>query len=494
MKKILYFVIPMILLLGFSCKPKQFTLTIKFDGHHDDMIYTVSKKESINEPENVVIDHGKVSGYIYDDGTKVTFPLSISKNTTIKAVVDMEMYTYKFINYDNSVIKEETAEYGTKIIYPDNPERPGSELYDFTFTKWSNDDVYLTRNVTFKAIFTRNEKSVIIKLISYDGTETILDHYCIGDSLSEPKIDDIPVEEGYYANVLGWFNQETGEQFDFSNDYIKGDLILECRVDIAKIGKQKLKGSTISIIGDSISTFYEKNSEANSFYHGENQYHYPIYSQTVKNVEQTWWYQTILNVNARLGINNSWAGTDNASSSHSAGKNPSRLKTLDYKGNPDIVFIFMGTNDNGNGNSVEKFRESFIYQIEYINSHFTIKKDDGMYYIPEIYIFTLGYSKPGLYNSTEERRLAYNEEIRKLDKLYENVNIFDLAIYITEDNYEQYLGDRVHYNDKGMKLIADRLTERLNNDYNVEKVTKYEKFSPIFYLKKKKDIYGGIKC
>ena len=63
----------------------------------------------------------------------------------------------------------------------------------------------------------------------------------------------------------------------------------------------------ISILGDSLSTFYSTESLINSYYHGDNEFYYPRYSQTIKKVEQTWWHQVINNNNFELLVNNSYS-------------------------------------------------------------------------------------------------------------------------------------------------------------------------------------------
>ena len=82
----------------------------------------------------------------------------------------------------------------------------------------------------------------------------------------------------------------------------------------------------------------------NSLYGGHNQFYYPIYSATVKNVEQTWWHQTYTKLGLKLGVNNSWSGSAAYGHSESAGMSDARLKTLDDNGTPNIVVIFLGKN------------------------------------------------------------------------------------------------------------------------------------------------------
>ena len=73
---------------------------------------------------------------------------------------------------------------------------------------------------------------------------------------------------------------------------------------------------------------------------------------------------------------------------------------------------------------------------------------------------------------------------------YSNVRIFDLAAYITKDNYQTYLGDALHYNADGMKLISTKLIEKLKNDFNdtTRNVkSKQRNYEIVYYLDKKEE-------
>ena len=126
--------------------------------------------------------------------------------------------------------------------------------------------------------------------------------------------------------------------------------------------------------------------------------------------------------------------------------------------------------------------------IEYISIN-CVDFSNNTAKIPYIYLFTNGYAGYSSYEYTEERRLEYNKMFKELASQYNNVRIFDLALYITKDNYQTYLGDALHYNADGMKLIADKLVEKLEKDFNVtNKSTRNNKNSlKIVYYKKENE-------
>lgn len=216
----------------------------------------------------------------------------------------------------------------------------------------------------------------------------------------------------------------------------------------------------ISILGDSLSTFYSTESPINSYYHADNEFYYPRYSQTIKKVEQTWWHQVINNNNFELLVNNSLSGSSAYGTTNKAGMSDERLNSLFEKGIPDIIFIYLGTNDIVNGHSVENFELAIRTIINNI-----IDKSPKSY----IYLFTLGYSNyhnnvENHYFYSEESRLSYNNLIINLHNEYKT-GIIRVDEAITNDNYFKYLGDNLHYNADGAKLLNDLVCEQIKNNF-----------------------------
>ena len=106
-------------------------------------------------------------------------------------------------------------------------------------------------------------------------------------------------------------------------------------------------GRRFSILGDSISTFEGCNPEGyNLFYCGEN-----CTLTGVTAPEQTWWYQVIRSLEGELLVNNSWSGSRVARSPERKAQFPAACsdeRTNDLHRDdmlPDVIIIFMGTND-----------------------------------------------------------------------------------------------------------------------------------------------------
>ncbi len=106
-------------------------------------------------------------------------------------------------------------------------------------------------------------------------------------------------------------------------------------------------GKRFSILGDSISTFEGCNPDGyNLFYSGEN-----CRLTGVVTPEQTWWHQIIHSLGGKLLVNNSWSGSRVARTPERKAQFPAacsdeRTNGLHYSDVlPDVIIIFMGTND-----------------------------------------------------------------------------------------------------------------------------------------------------
>lgn len=131
------------------------------------------------------------------------------------------------------------------------------------------------------------------------------------------------------------------------------------------------KGMKISILGDSYSTFQ------NFLYPASNPTYYPNKKAEVTDVTQTWWSLFITKNQLRLEHNNSYSGSTITRKNNTQSSYVERYTEL---GNPDIIFVFGGTNDswqriplgnfqynNWNNDDLQNFRPAFahlLYQIQ----------------------------------------------------------------------------------------------------------------------------------
>ena len=466
MKKYIYLVFSLVLTLGLfcSCKKNLYTVTINYEDGTSKIIEDVKKGSIIEEPEFVLPNEVNSIKYLDESGNEFTFTQTINDNLILNGKFVYNEYTINFYDYDNKLIESIKLPYGSEVIFPDAPTRSGGIGYSYQFKDWTISSTKVTKDINYTARYTKVYDEMTVTLLNVDGSVYEIekcDYDSYINSYNEPEFEK---DSSKFYRFLGWYDQLTEELFDFDAEITK-DYTIYPKYDIFDYEEVTLENATISFIGDSISTFYSTTSSVNSLYGGHNQFYYPIYSATVKNVEQTWWHQTYTKLGLKLGVNNSWSGSAAYGHSESAGMSDARLKTLDDNGTPNIVVIFLGTNDNVNGHTVQNLKDAYVKMIEYISIN-CVDFSNNTAKVPYIYLFTNGYAGYSGYNYTEERRLEYNKMFYELSNTYQNVRIFDLAKHITKDNYTTYLGDSLHYNADGMSLISTKLVEQLQNDFN----------------------------
>ena len=491
--KILIMIMFLFIISFSGCKQSEssYTLTLKYE---DGIEY---KTEELSSEDEIQLDNLVKEGYRFlgwfNGDVKVESPISISSDTILIAKFEKIIeYTYKFI-VDEEVIKEETKEVGSNIEYPADPYKEG-----FTFIGWDKDDTELKEDITFTAIFeevikeftykfvvdgevikeeTKEEGSAIVypskpykegfRFIGWDKDDTELKEDITFTAIFE-EIIKYTYKFVVDGEVIKEEKEEVGSSIKYPvNPYKKGFIFIgwdkddtELKEDITftAIFEEKeditsLEGLKVSFLGDSITTFYKEGSPMNSYYGGTGQFYYPLYSSTVKTVDLTWWAQLLNNAKMELGINNSWSGSCAVGSGESAGCSDNRLNTLTENGANDIVIVYLGTNDLVNGYSVEQFREAIEKIISKVRTQGSA----------EVFLTTLGYTDYTGYSYTEEKRIEYNEELRKI-ATEKSCGIIPLDDYIIDDNYMIYLGDKLHYNLKGATLLS-KISQKAISEY-----------------------------
>ena len=357
------------------------------------------------------------------------------------------LYTYKFVNYDGTVLKEERVEYGTLPVAPDEPERDATAEFTYVFSKWDKEITKVEADVVYTAVYTTEKNVYKYKFVNYNGTVLKSEEVEYGEMPVAPADPTKEEDERRSFVFIGWDKpvEAITENVSYTAVY---------KVSIKNFKYTDLTGKKVSILGDSISTFYAQGSEMNSYYGQEGRYYYPIYCPDVKTVDKTWWAQLLNHTNMVLGINNSWSGSTAIGSNDSAGCSDARLNTLVENGNPDIVILYLGTNDVCAGYSAADF----------IAAYETILSKIYNLCGTQVFVCTLGYSAYTGMKYTEEGRLAYNAAIRQFAEDH-NLGVIPLDEYIVEDNYKLYLNDFLHYKYKGTTLVS-QICEKAICEYN----------------------------
>ena len=109
----------------------------------------------------------------------------------------------------------------------------------------------------------------------------------------------------------------------------------------------------VSILGDSNSTFQGMNPDGYAPF-------YPNDRNDVTKVEQTWWSLYIKAMGYELDKNNSWGGTTICNTGYgrmNVASNSFNAR-VNLLGNPDIIFVFGGTNDAWANSPIGEYKYS----------------------------------------------------------------------------------------------------------------------------------------
>ncbi len=235
----------------------------------------------------------------------------------------------------------------------------------------------------------------------------------------------------------------------------------------AGVEPAQLAGRTISIFGDSISTFRDYNPEGYAVF-------FPEYG-AVKAVEETWWQRVVDEFSLTLYVNGSSAGATVVGDSTDVEDpryacNELRTGALAGPGGacPEIIIVYLGTNDLletvplGTNDGTVLVNEGVITNF---SDAYTLILDklQSKYPLAEIYCCTLlpvgdyGTDTPYVDFVNGEKLTAadYNEVIKEIAKNRE-LFVIDLGnCGITVDNLHEMTTDGVHPTESGMAYIAE---------------------------------------
>lgn len=217
----------------------------------------------------------------------------------------------------------------------------------------------------------------------------------------------------------------------------------------------------ISIIGDSISTYYGYVPDGYKVYYNEE----TALKNQLTSVDDTWWRIVCKHLGAEICVNNSYSGSRVSGNGFECASSDERTSSLHTEGaTPDLILLYIGANDFGRGIGIKEnpfFYKEAIFYDAYKNMLQRIKNN---YPDSQIICATLmkssvkgnpqweyPRSKTGI--SLEE----YNEAIREIAN---NVGVLVADLEALNTPYETL--DTLHPTREGHRTIANDWISELN--------------------------------
>ena len=283
-------------------------------------------------------------------------------------------------------------------------------------------------------------------------------------------------EQGYTTYTCDCGDSYVDDYVDATGHAFENGICTACGAEHPNL--TNYEGKVISILGDSISTFAGYIPIADGF----NLQHRPRYPQSnlFSDVNLTWWMQTITVLDAKLGINDSWAGstvtntiTGNSGDlgEKAAMASLTRIQNLGANGTPDVILFYGGTNDIGRLLPLGSFDPATApTEVDLTTTKWTTVADayvDAImrlqYYYPEAEILAMLPTYTASYY-TNAKLAQYNTVFSAICEHYgiPYIDLRDCGISTAN------LPDGIHPDATGMDYITRAVLDTLLNDMKME--------------------------
>ncbi len=97
---------------------------------------------------------------------------NVTSNLDVRPIFNKvkQKYTVQFLDWDNTVLKSTSVEYGATPTAPASPTRESTAQYDYIFQGWTPQIDVVTGEATYKAVYFSELRKYTITWKNYDGT------------------------------------------------------------------------------------------------------------------------------------------------------------------------------------------------------------------------------------------------------------------------------------------------------------------------------------
>lgn len=175
---------------------------------------TVDYGTKIVPPENPSKMSTAKYSYTFKGWNGCEEDMIVTGNVTFVAeyIAEINKYTYKFIDYDGTIVKEATVAYGTAIPLPTAPSEHSDQQYTYMFSSWSGyiKGMIITKDITFTARYSKIINQYTYLFVDEKG-ETVFEGYADYGTVIEAPDAPIKASTDKYTYVFaGWKNYIDG--------------------------------------------------------------------------------------------------------------------------------------------------------------------------------------------------------------------------------------------------------------------------------------------
>lgn len=237
--------------------------------------------------------------------------------------------------------------------------------------------------------------------------------------------------------------------------------------EVSDVGESQLKGVTLSILGDSLSTFEGWIPEGCAVFFPEN--------GKLTDVSEMWWMQLLDETGMELCSNNSSSGSTCVGDSLFTGEvkygcSTDRLSLLTGSQGkmPDIIIVYMGTNDLltgvpiGDNDGTRLVEEG---EIDNFSDAYTLILDKLSSEYPAAQVYCCGLQQTGDWGTTQlfvtftnHLELTAEDYSKQIQIIAENKGMPYIDLYhcgIETDNLNEMTSDGVHFTPLGMEYVKE---------------------------------------
>lgn len=175
---------------------------------------TVNYGTEIIPPENPSKASTNKYSYIFKGWNEYKDGMIITDNITFTAeyTAEINKYTFKFIDYDGTVIKEATVAYGTTIPLPAAPSEHSDQQYTYTFLSWSGyiKGMTITKDIIFTARYSKILNQYTYLFVDENGEAIFEDCADYGTVIHAPEAPQKASTDKYSYIFSGWKNYTDG--------------------------------------------------------------------------------------------------------------------------------------------------------------------------------------------------------------------------------------------------------------------------------------------